>query len=88
MEQYLLTIQPNLSKKIKESHKESVRNVTFEYKELAPIFEGVEEKQIKALSNQLEHIKSLRQITTQGSINMLANFTIFPVHSQLTGRIY
>ncbi|HBE7777933.1 TPA: type III effector, partial [Escherichia coli] len=58
----ILTENPTefIQKKIKESHKESVRNVTFEYKELAPIFEGVEEKQIKALSNQLEHIKSFK----------------------------
>ena len=58
----ILTDNPTefIQKKIKESHKESVRNVTFEYKELAPIFEGVEEKQIKALSNQLEHIKSFK----------------------------
>lgn len=46
--------------KIKESHKESPTNVTFDYKELASIFEGVEEKQIEALSNQLEHIKSFK----------------------------
>lgn len=58
----ILTDNPTefIQKKMKESHKESVRNVTFEYKELAPIFEGVEEKQIKALSNQLEHIKSFK----------------------------
>ncbi|EFO0627384.1 type III effector, partial [Escherichia coli] len=47
-------------KQIKESHKESATNVTFDYKELASIFEGVEEKQIEALSNQLEHIKSFK----------------------------
>ncbi|EFF1359952.1 type III effector [Escherichia coli] len=46
--------------KIKESHKESPANVTFDYKELASIFEGVEEKQIEALSNQLENIKSFQ----------------------------
>ncbi|WP_105476682.1 type III effector [Escherichia coli] len=49
-----------VQKQIKESHKESATNVTFDYKELAPIFEGVEEKQIEALSNQLEHIKSFK----------------------------
>ncbi|GDI34595.1 hypothetical protein BvCmsKKNP023_01185 [Escherichia coli] len=55
----ILTENPKeyVQKQIKESHKESATNVTFDYKELAPIFEGVEEKQIKALSNQLEHIK-------------------------------
>ncbi|GCY58819.1 hypothetical protein HmCmsJML069_02234 [Escherichia coli] len=46
-----------VQKQIKASHKESATNVTFDYKELASIFEGVEEKQIEALSNQLEHIK-------------------------------
>ncbi|HBB8922234.1 TPA: type III effector [Escherichia coli] len=49
-----------VQKQIKESHKESATNVTFDYKELASIFEGVEEKQIEALSNQLEHIKSFK----------------------------
>ncbi|HCP7891170.1 TPA: type III effector, partial [Escherichia coli] len=49
-----------VQKKIKGSHKESATNVTFDYKELASIFEGVEEKQIEALSNQLEHIKSFK----------------------------
>ncbi|EPH5375064.1 type III effector [Escherichia coli] len=49
-----------VQKHIKESHKESATNVTFDYKELASIFEGVEEKQIEALSNQLEHIKSFK----------------------------
>ena len=55
----IFTEDPNkfVQKKIKERHKEPATNVTFEYKELAPIFEGVEEKYIKALSNQLEHIK-------------------------------
>ena len=58
----ILTENPKeyVQKQIKESHKESATNVTFDYKELAPIFEGVEEKQIKALSNQLEHIKSFK----------------------------
>ncbi|HGC1637495.1 TPA: T3SS effector EspY4 [Escherichia coli] len=49
-----------VQKQIKASHKESATNVTFDYKELASIFEGVEEKQIEALSNQLEHIKSFK----------------------------
>ena len=49
-----------VQKQIKESHKESATNVTFDYKELAPIFEGVQKKQIEALSNQLEHIKSFK----------------------------
>ncbi|QMP76100.1 type III effector [Escherichia coli] len=49
-----------VQKQIKESHKESATHVTFDYKELASIFEGVEEKQIEALSNQLEHIKSFK----------------------------
>ncbi|MEL3406444.1 T3SS effector EspY4 [Escherichia coli] len=49
-----------VQKQIKDSHKESATNVTFDYKELASIFEGVEEKQIEALSNQLEHIKSFK----------------------------
>ncbi len=49
-----------VQKQIKESHKESATNVTFDYKELASIFDGVEEKQIEALSNQLEHIKSFK----------------------------
>ncbi|EFJ1933570.1 T3SS effector EspY4 [Escherichia sp. F1] len=49
-----------VQKQIKESHKESATNVTFDYKELASIFEGVEEKQVEALSNQLEHIKSFK----------------------------
>lgn len=49
-----------VQKQIKESHKESATNITFDYKELASIFEGVEEKQIEALSNQLEHIKSFK----------------------------
>ncbi|EKF7459856.1 type III effector, partial [Escherichia coli] len=58
----ILTENPKeyVQKQIKESHKESATNVTFDYKELASIFEGVEEKQIKALSNQLEHIKSFK----------------------------
>ena len=58
----ILTENPKeyVQKQIKESHKESATNVTFDYKELAPIFEGVEEKQIEALSNQLEHIKSFK----------------------------
>ncbi|HFI5087658.1 TPA: T3SS effector EspY4 [Escherichia coli] len=49
-----------VQRQIKQSHKESATNVTFDYKELASIFEGVEEKQIEALSNQLEHIKSFK----------------------------
>ncbi len=49
-----------VQKQIKASYKESATNVTFDYKELASIFEGVEEKQIEALSNQLEHIKSFK----------------------------
>lgn len=49
-----------VQKPIKASHKESATNVTFDYKELASIFGGVEEKQIEALSNQLEHIKSFK----------------------------
>ena len=49
-----------VQKQIKESHKKSATNVTFDYKGLASIFEGVEEKQIEALSNQLEHIKSFK----------------------------
>ncbi|HCP1510222.1 TPA: type III effector [Escherichia coli] len=49
-----------VQKQIKGSHKESATNVTFDYKGLASIFEGVEEKQIEALSNQLEHIKSFK----------------------------
>ncbi|MCZ9234896.1 type III effector [Escherichia albertii] len=49
-----------VQKQIKASHKESATNVTFDYKELASIFGGVEEKQIEALSNQLEHIKSFK----------------------------
>lgn len=58
----VFTEDPNkfVQKQIKESHKEPATNVTFDYKELAPIFEGVEEKQIEALSNQLEHIKSFK----------------------------
>lgn len=58
----ILTENPKeyVQKQIKESHKKSATNVTFDYKELAPIFEGVEEKQIEALSNQLEHIKSFK----------------------------
>ncbi|HAI0065674.1 TPA: type III effector [Escherichia coli] len=58
----ILTENPKeyVQKQIKESHKESTTNVTFDYKELASIFEGVEEKQIEALSNQLEHIKSFK----------------------------
>lgn len=58
----ILTENPKeyVQKQIKESHKESATNVTFDYKGLAPIFEGVEEKQIEALSNQLEHIKSFK----------------------------
>ncbi|HHQ9996398.1 TPA: type III effector, partial [Escherichia coli] len=58
----ILTENPKeyVQKQIKESHKKSAPNVTFDYKELAPIFEGVEEKQIEALSNQLEHIKSFK----------------------------
>ena len=58
----ILTENPKeyVQKQIKESHKESATNVTFDYKELASIFEGVEEKQIEALSNQLEHIKSFK----------------------------
>jgi len=49
-----------VQKQIKASYKESATNVTFDYKGLASIFEGVEEKQIEALSNQLEHIKSFK----------------------------
>lgn len=49
-----------VQKQIKASHKESATNVIFDYKELASIFGGVEEKQIEALSNQLEHIKSFK----------------------------
>lgn len=49
-----------VQKQIKTSHKESATNVIFDYKELASIFGGVEEKQIEALSNQLEHIKSFK----------------------------
>ncbi|ELJ5193335.1 type III effector [Escherichia coli] len=49
-----------VQRQIKQSYKESATNVTFDYKELASIFEGVEEKQIEALSNQLEHIKSFK----------------------------
>ncbi|HFK5369114.1 TPA: T3SS effector EspY4 [Escherichia coli] len=49
-----------VQKQIKASNKESATNVTFDYKGLASIFEGVEEKQIEALSNQLEHIKSFK----------------------------
>ena len=49
-----------VQKQIKASYKESATNVTFDYKELAPIFEGVQKKQIEALSNQLEHIKSFK----------------------------
>lgn len=49
-----------IQKQIKASYKESATNVTFDYKGLASIFEGVEEKQIEALSNQLEHIKSFK----------------------------
>lgn len=58
----ILTENPKeyVQKQIKESHKESATNVTFDYKELAPIFEGVQKKQIEALSNQLEHIKSFK----------------------------
>ncbi|EFO2380669.1 type III effector [Escherichia coli] len=58
----VFTEDPNkfVQKQIKECHKESATNVTFDYNELAPIFEGVEEKQIEALSNQLEHIKSFK----------------------------
>ncbi|HDP6910175.1 type III effector [Escherichia coli] len=58
----VFTEDPNkfVQKQIKECHKEPATNVTFDYKELAPIFEGVEEKQIEALSNQLEHIKSFK----------------------------
>ncbi len=40
-----------VQKQIKASHKESATNVIFDYKELASIFGGVEEKQIEALSN-------------------------------------
>ncbi|EPJ2030008.1 T3SS effector EspY4 [Escherichia albertii] len=49
-----------VQKQIKASHKESATNVIFDYKELASIFGGIEEKQIEALSNQLEHIKSFK----------------------------
>lgn len=49
-----------VQKQIKASYKESATNVTFDYKGLASIFEGVEEKQIETLSNQLEHIKSFK----------------------------
>lgn len=49
-----------VQKQIKASYKESATNVIFDYKGLASIFEGVEEKQIEALSNQLEHIKSFK----------------------------
>ncbi len=57
----ILTENPKeyVQKQIKESHKESATNVTFDYKELAPILK-VFKKQIEALSNQLEHIKSFK----------------------------
>ncbi|AYV43875.1 type III effector [Escherichia coli O157:H7] len=43
-----------------ESHNESATNVTFDYKELVPLFEGVEKKQIEALKIQLQDIKNFK----------------------------
>lgn len=45
----ILTENPKeyVQKQIKESHKESATNVTFDYKELAPIFEGVQKNKLK-----------------------------------------
>ncbi|MWT72645.1 type III effector [Escherichia coli] len=49
-----------IRKQMNESHNQSGRILTFEYKQLVSLFDGVEEDKIKILLNQLEHIKSFK----------------------------
>lgn len=71
-----------------ESHNQFDIDYKLNYGDLVPLFEGVEKKQIEALKIQLQDIKISKHITTQNSISLLPIFEIFPVHLQLTGRIY
>lgn len=43
-----------------ESHNQFDIDYKLNYRDLAPLFDGVEEQQIEALSNQLEHIKNFK----------------------------
>lgn len=71
-----------------ESHNQFDIDYKLNYGDLVPLFEGVEKKQIEALKIQLQDIKISKHITTQNSISLLPIFEIFPVHLQLTWRIY
>ncbi|CAK1216399.1 T3SS effector EspY4 [Escherichia coli] len=71
-----------------ESHNQFDIDYKLNYGDLVPLFEGIEKKQIEALKIQLQDIKISKHITTQNSISLLPIFEIFPVHLQLTGRIY
>lgn len=71
-----------------ESHNQFDIDYKLNYGDLVPLFDGVEKKQIEALKIQLEDIKNFKAYYTQNSISLLPIFEIFPVHLQLTGRIY
>lgn len=77
-----------IRQKKQESHNQFDIDYKMNYGDLASLFKDVEKQQIEALKIQLENIKISKHITTQNSISLLAIFNIYPVHLQLTGRIY